>query len=446
MPRYTVLSDTTGGYPTSQMYYPTKRVKYGGGSGGSTCSCANQSVGARIGSYVGNTAQNWLRNWTGWGDYQLNTNSLVTGGGGVSGINPSFSKVSDREVVIRYKEYIGDVFTHPVVAGTFYQQSYAINPGIADTFPWFSTVANQYQQWKPRGILFEFVSTSGEITNNQALGKIIMATDYNTTTLNTSFANEQEMLSEAYSQEAKPTERMVHGIECAPHERLTSLFFVRPGATTADLTDFDLGQFTVATVGGPSANTNLGSLYVHYEISLFKETLSGGIPSKPHVVRYWKADENVNTAAPFGSNARLIAGSENNITGAPRQNVADEDFQIVNAGMGIQFPRWAYVGSVWKLTYSMTGSSTASVKIPQIIESGLNLEPVGNLVGTPYVATTTAGCCLFAYVRVTGNSAAQRPILELSTAGSAKLPEGAPNLVYFQIENVPQWTADDMGF
>lgn len=411
--------------------YQAKRVK--------ECDCDKDlNWLGRVGNQAQNQATDWFRStfksWTGLGDYTIQGNSLIAGG---TSDNSSMQivSISARELRVKYREYIGDVFTHPTVAGEFYQQNYAINPGLVDNFPWFAPIAQQYQQWEPNGIIWEFKSTSGDITNDQALGKIIFATDYNTSTLGTSFTNQQEMLAEAYAQEGIPSRNMFHGLECDPSERSRRLYFIRSGAlVNEDLADYDLGQTTVATVGGPAANTNLGSLYIHYDVSLYKNTLNNGVPDKSQIVRYWTSDASVTTTNLFGLDRSLARCNQTHVNGSARAGVLDEDFTINDGGTSIKFPRWAYVGSVWKFTYFCVGSSTAGVLAPAV--DGVGITTVSpSLVGAPSTSTTCATLCFYVYVKVGVNTANERPELTF-TGGQWPTPV---NYAFWQIENAPAW-------
>lgn len=386
------------------------------------CDCEG---GLNWGGRVGQQAQSWLsetfqkgfRDLTGFGDYHINSNSLVKGG--ISGVSSSAPSVTygaaGREVRIKFKEYVGDVFTHPTEPGEFYQQNYSLNPGLLDNFPWLSTIAQQYQQWIPNGVVYEFTSTSGDITTSQALGKVIIATDYNTTTLDTSFTNAQEMLAEAYSQESVPTLNMLHGIECAATERARSIFFVRSGAvnTGSSLADYDLCQTTVATVGGPVPNVNLGSLWIHYDISLLKNTLHNGVQDKGTVLRRWDCTGvGVTANTPFGSSRVLVSGTGRYANGCPRLGVMDED--IVVTPHLIYFPRWAAVGSKWRVQWHMEVATAALNTAAIAVESSsvgidvLGQEPV------PLTQSNTNRSSNTVYIEITSNTALERPKLFIS--------------------------------
>lgn len=384
------------------------------------CTCDGElnwagRVGSQAQDWLGNTFRSAFKDFTGFGDYQINSNSLIRGG--VSGISTSAPSVTygaaGREVRIKFKEYVGDVFTHPTNPGEFYQQNYSLNPGLLDNFPWLAPIAQQYQQWIPNGVVYEFTSTSGDITTSQALGKVIIATDYNTTTLDTSFTNAQEMLAEAYSQESVPTLNMVHGIECAATERSRSIFFLRAGAleSTANLSDYDLCQTTVATVGGPVANVNLGSLWIHYDISLLKNTLYNGILTKGFVMRRYKCI-GVGSDVPFGTSRTMFSGTEKYVNGAPRVGILDED--IVIGEDSVTFPRWAAVGSKWKVTVYLESTATALNVAPNTnMSSGVQVDGE-ELV--PASSSNTNRANTSVYCTVTDNTALGRPILAFDYA------------------------------
>ena len=176
----TAPSCSTSGYKRS--YTPSSSsnalVPYSGSSssssGGGFYSTFGGLAAGRLGAFAGSYLDNAggvsglfksARNWIGMGDYELRSNSLIrnSGSGDVEIVTHS-----SRGTRIRFREYIGDVFTHPDEAGKFYAKSYAINPGLAATFPWLSPIAQQFDQWTPHGIIFEFKSTSSEYVATQA--------------------------------------------------------------------------------------------------------------------------------------------------------------------------------------------------------------------------------------------------------------------------------------
>lgn len=227
-----------------------------------------------------------MKSFFGFGDYSLKSNSLIPGGRG-AGRGGSVQIVSGgpRSTRIIYREYIGDVFSHPTEANSFHVSAYPLNPGDISTFKWLPPIATQYEQWTPNGIVFEFRSTSSEYVSQQALGSIIMATEYDS--YDRAYSSKVEMLNSAYANEGKPSDHLLHGIECDPRDNPNSIFYVRGGPlgpSDGDIRDYDLGIFYVATQGIPHVNANLGSLYVHYDITFRKEQLYGGLLLKNELI------------------------------------------------------------------------------------------------------------------------------------------------------------------
>ncbi len=150
-----------------------------------------------------------------------------------------------------------------------------INPGDDATFPWLSGVASNFQQYRFKGLLFEFVSTSADALNstNTALGTVVMATQYNVN--RPAFVSKQEMEAYEFSCSTRPSASLIHPIECDPDETPMTHLYVRSGAVPSgeDARMYDLGKFQIATVGMQAAAT-IGELWVTYDIELLKPRLS----------------------------------------------------------------------------------------------------------------------------------------------------------------------------
>lgn len=224
------------------------------------------SWGARAGAWAGDKLGTWLGRITGLGDYKVNSNSLM-------GTDPP--RVSNgsnlREIIISHREYIGDIVTGP--AGSFASSAFLLNPGNNAVFPWLSQVAACFQQYKFRGVVFEFKTMSADALNstNTALGTVIMASNYNV--LQGNFASKSEMENTEFSSSCKPSCSMFHPIECDPRDTPMSELYIAPGGTIPDGATpqfYDFCNFQIATAGFQAANVNIGELWVTYEVSLLK--------------------------------------------------------------------------------------------------------------------------------------------------------------------------------
>lgn len=214
-------------------------------------------IGSRIGSQVANIV--------GFGDYQIKQNSMIDMGSAV----PSFVDMS-HATIITHKEYIADVVV-PATPASFALRAYDINPGSSTTFPWLSSIARNFDQYEIIGMVFYFKSTSSDSAATLPLGTVIMATEYDAADAN--YASKQAMEQSEYSGSCKPSQDLMHPIECAPHLTAQSLLYVRTAAiaNTNDLRQFDLGKFQIATTGLPAGTSGaIGELWVSYKIALVK--------------------------------------------------------------------------------------------------------------------------------------------------------------------------------
>lgn len=237
----------------------------------------------------------------GFGAYKIKSNSLMYGG-----MSPPMIKNSmDRgSVIIRHREYVGDI------AGTvsFTNRNFPINPGLNGTFPWLSQVAAAFEQYRFRGMIWEFKSTSADsVINaqpNVGMGTVVMATQYNS--LDPGFTNKIEMENYEYANSSKPAVSFIHPVECALNQTPNTPLYVRTGAIPADADErlYDMGNFNVATSGLAADGGVIGELWVTFEIELFKpkfqfnEALELAID---HFAAGKLTGTGINSAFPFGS-------------------------------------------------------------------------------------------------------------------------------------------------
>jgi hypothetical protein len=236
---------------------------------------AAKSVGRLLGGLVGQGdlgefAGSSLAKLFGHGDYHVSSNSLIKNTSGISGAK--FVNDGSRGTRIIEREFIGNIASGPVSVGSsiFELQSYILNPTNSHAFPWLSQVAHLYDQWEPHGIVFEFISTSSEFNGTtQALGAVIMATDYDP--YDPLYANKQQMENADYSCSSKPSLGLVHGIECDPRERPLKILYTSQ-SNGAPVNTYSLGTFQLATQGC-SAQVTLGELWISYDITFYKKQL-----------------------------------------------------------------------------------------------------------------------------------------------------------------------------
>lgn len=216
-----------------------------------------------------------------------------------SGQTPQFSTTKATNIVC-HREYIGDI------NGTtnFTLQTFPINPGLSTSFPWLSGVASNYSQYRIHGLMYEFKPLITDFVTSGAPGVVIMSTNYNSD--DPVFTTKRQMENSEFAVSIKPTEKVIHMIECDPKQTSINELYIRQSSppTGQDLKTYDLGNFQLATQGNPTQL--LGELWVTYCVEFFKPEVAlisaGG---SAHASRY----NAVSTTVDFGIIQAANAGS-----------------------------------------------------------------------------------------------------------------------------------------
>jgi len=207
--------------------------------------------------------------WNGAGAYSRNPplrqNTLLTGN------QVPYMHSNAETVTMRHREFICDINS----SSAFTSVDYAINPGLASSFPYLSSIANSFQEYNFEGLIYEFKSTSADALNstNTALGTINMVASYRSDAPLPS--NKLEVLNEMWSCSTKPSESMFLPIECAPVENPLAVQYIRSDAlsTTQDPKFYDLARLQISSVGS-QATAVVGELWATYEVTFRKPSLA----------------------------------------------------------------------------------------------------------------------------------------------------------------------------
>ena len=346
-------------------------------------------VGPIVGRFLGGKLGHLVEQITGFGDYKIGSNSVMKGG-----LTPPqvVNSVNKGSIIVRHREYIGDINA----SSAFTLTSYPINPGQSRTFPWLSGIAVNFEQYRMRGCLFEFLSTSSDSilasSATSALGTVNMATEYDS--LEQNFTGKREMLNHEFANSRKPSVSFIHPIECKKSITPVSELYVRPHAVPsgADQRLYDLGKFQIATEGMQASTGVVGELWVTYEVEFFKAKydiaqLSAGLSD--HFVL-----SGVTNSLPLGtttspSSTSTLGGTINTLTRA------------------YSFPSWISEGR-WLICYYCVGTANV-VATPTLTYTNCSMVSIfhngtNGYVGTSAPANTTTIttlCC----VDVTGANA-----------------------------------------
>jgi hypothetical protein len=225
-----------------------------------------EHAGPLIDSLGGKLMSSVLPLIAGFGDYEVNTNSILASASeGQQGSTVPMMMNSKHANTIRHREYIGDILSS---TAEFSLQQFPINPGNDKTFPWLYTTALCFSNYRMRGLVFEFVSTASNVSTTPALGFVAMATQYNS--LDPVYTNKRAMDNSEYANSAAPTKSFAHPVECDPSQLALKELYVRHEASpSGDLRLYDLGRFSIAVGGQTVANQVIGELWATYEVELY---------------------------------------------------------------------------------------------------------------------------------------------------------------------------------
>jgi hypothetical protein len=178
---------------------------------------------------------------------------------------PRFKGTND--IVVRHSEFVHNVNSP---GPTFTNNSYQFNPANPLLFPWLNKLSENYAEWEPLGALVCFKSTSATAigSTNTALGKVIIASNYDPS--QPAFTNSTEMENSAYATVCETSSNSIHPIECKRGTDPLDLLYVGLPNISGDDTRFhDLCTVQVATEGQQAAST-IGELWVTYEFRFSK--------------------------------------------------------------------------------------------------------------------------------------------------------------------------------
>lgn len=259
---------------------------------------------------------------------------------------PKFSTTRATNVVC-HREYLRDW----TGVNAFSNESFRLNPGDSETFPWLSTIAQNYQEYKFHGLVFEFRSLVTDFVTAGAPGVVVMATNYNAN--EPAYGTKQEMENSEFAVAVKPTCNLMHGVECAVAQTADPIKYVRRAgaASPGDSRLYDLGTFQFANQGSPTQL--LGEIWVSYCVEFFKpvlpDTIGGALDTGLLSVSGTSSGNGLGTAQ---------VGAAGNISIA---RVTSTSFTF-----------YARANAYYSITYSYAGSVNGAAAFPAVTSTALN--------------------------------------------------------------------------
>lgn len=314
--------------------------------------------------------------YTGHGAYK--TNALIDGGGSDGALFGD----SAGGVALSHREYITDIFGPP--AGTAFNiQSYALNPGLGQSFPFLNQIACNYEEYQFTQMIYTYKSTTTDIGNSTTgqCGTVIMAVNYNAAA--PTFTDKGAMMEYFGAVNVKVTEDSRCGVECDPNKNAgTAAMYVRNGPVSVnqDLKTYDKGTFQLALANSPAAYANLpvGELWVDYSVILRKPKLFAqrGLAIDSDVY-YTSLAQNptVDEDNWFGTDPNLLLRGQQNSIGCSIRN----GFTVYTGGSTpIQFNQGAGTGTSIVFPAAVNGNYTITIAYTG---TGISADPFIHFLG-----------------------------------------------------------------
>lgn len=198
---------------------------------------------------------------------------------------PRFRSTSGG-VIIHHREYLADISGNT----TFGVDSWTVQPGIASSFPWLSSIANNFEKYTFRRLSFSYINVSA----TDERGRITMA--YDKDPLDADPTAKYELFQYSGAVEGSVWTRLEHNVP------ISGTFFTRAGTVEgSDLKTYDAGKFIVG-VSSTADTAIVGELFVDYEVELTVPQ-----PAKCPSM-YISSDTGVTNLAVFGT-SRTITGN-----------------------------------------------------------------------------------------------------------------------------------------
>lgn len=303
------------------------------------------SIAGGPGASLGRSLGSKLSRLIGTGDYMVAgdtaVNALIKAPSHSGDVGASFASNADI-VRIRHREYINDITTGPV-AGAFALQSLPVNPALVQSFPYLANIAQNFEEYRFRGLVFEFVSSASPYLASSAMGTLVVAMEYNP--LAPVFTNKPQMENSDYAVSSRFDKNLMYGVEC---KQFTQNSYLTRYQAADPLTAYDSGLFQVATVPGSGfpVNSVVGELWVSYDVELMRPRVS---PARFGLSHYFYGVVGSGGVYPVPV-LRASYGTLSNVQYSPSSpNV----ITIVDA---IQ-------GDIYQITVSATGTETSAITI-----------------------------------------------------------------------------------
>jgi len=171
--------------------------------------------------------------------------------------------------------------------------TYALNPGIAATFPWLAPQAQQWEQYRCHKLRFEYVPI---VPTSQA-GDIMLVPDYDAS--DPKPTTETQALDNVGAVTDSVWTNVCCDLDVPSMHALGPRRFVRPCNIAGDIKTFDVGTMFVCT-NNVTTTPTIGKLFVEYDFEFFTPQNSPSPATAPQQTSWYflATTQTLTTATP----------------------------------------------------------------------------------------------------------------------------------------------------
>jgi len=278
---------------------------------------------------------------------------------------PKMITMRNGDCRIVHREYIQDIQA-PIgpPPSAFFAYSLPINPGQEGSFPWLSNVAKNFESYKFKKLKFCYETEAATSTP----GTVVLSVDYDSA--DPTPATKQQAMAYRGSVRSPPWTPSCH-MSLTEDLSKQKQYFVRPGLPVpgTDIKTYDTGNLFVITQGVTPAPTDLGELYVEYDVELYTPIYEPGADNSSGWL-YPGGPDGINQSNLFGVEPQqnagdvvitVVGGSGNNLNVSGLTVGGSYAVSLASTGTGITTPATVLsYGSTFTVINALEGIDSGS--------------------------------------------------------------------------------------
>jgi hypothetical protein len=177
---------------------------------------------------------------------------------------------SARGLRVVHREFISNIANTNGALGV---TKFALNPGLAATFPWLAVQAADWDQYTFHRLKFMYVTRSATTET----GSVLLSPDYDAADI--SPTTEAQISAYQDTVEDAPWKDQVCVLDPLAMHPNGPRKFIRSGRPYGDIKAYDAGNLFVGTIG--NSTNSIGKLWVEYDVEFFVPQLGAAQSSGP---------------------------------------------------------------------------------------------------------------------------------------------------------------------